>query len=66
MILLTLPGALVCAVLAQWMMGISVQFERRRRLCYLFRYGGCDGMVMLVYLRDAVQRAGDLQPSQLG
>ncbi|MFO1063592.1 MAG: efflux RND transporter permease subunit [Pirellulales bacterium] len=68
LILLTLPGALIGAVLSQWLLGLPISLSVVIGYINCLGMAAATGLVMLVYLRSAVeteQRAGIASIEQL-
>ncbi len=68
LMLLAVPGALVGGVLFQWLFGFKFSVAVSVGYIACFGMAAATGMIMLVYLRDAVDRAGGLNalsPAQL-
>lgn len=60
LILLTLPGALIGAILAQWWLALPISLSVVVGYISCLGMAAATGMVMIVYLRDAIEREGDL------
>jgi Cu(I)/Ag(I) efflux system membrane protein CusA/SilA len=59
--LLTVPGALAGGVLCQWLLGYPFSIAVGMGYIACFGMAAATGIVMLVYLREAVERAGGLE-----
>ena len=60
---LTVPGALAGGVLCQWLLGYPFSIAVGMGYIACFGMAAATGIVMLVYLREAVERAGDWRTS---
>ena len=58
---LTVPGALAGGVLCQWLLGYPFSIAVGMGYIACFGMAAATGIVMLVYLREAVERAGGLE-----
>ncbi len=59
-ILLTLPGALIGATIAQWLLGLPISLSVVVGYISCLGMAAATGMVMLTYLRSSLERAGGL------
>ena len=60
LILLTLPGALIGAIIAQWWLALPISLSVVVGYISCLGMAAATGMVMIVYLRDAIERQGEL------
>jgi Cu(I)/Ag(I) efflux system membrane protein CusA/SilA len=61
LMLLAVPGAVAGGVIFQWLFGYEFSMAVGVGYIACFGMAASTGMIMLVYLRDAVERAGGLQ-----
>ncbi|MFO0943303.1 MAG: efflux RND transporter permease subunit [Pirellulales bacterium] len=59
-ILLTLPGALVGAAIAQWLLGLPISLSVIVGYISCLGMAAATGMVMLTYLRSSIEQSGGL------
>lgn len=59
-ILLTLPGALIGATIAQWLLGLPISLSVIVGYISCLGMAAATGMVMLTYLRSSLEQAGGL------
>jgi Cu(I)/Ag(I) efflux system membrane protein CusA/SilA len=66
LMLLSAPGALAGGVLCQWLLGYKFSIAVGVGYIACFGMAAATGIVMLVYLREAVEQAGGLERMSLG